>query len=61
MFWVRGVGARVSDIFLQTIQIKQNIFSARGGEGEGEGLEKVIFFTENPNLKKMGEEESELE
>ena len=51
----REGGSRVSDFFLQRIQIiKKNFFfylGGGGGGGLGRGLELVIFFIKYPNLK----------
>ena len=52
--------ARVSEFFLQRIQIKKNyifpfVLMRRGGGGEGGGAARVseLFFTKTPNQKKI--------
>ena len=49
--WGRGgVGVRVSFFYKESKSKNKLSFGGRGGGGGG--LEYVIFFTKNPNLKK---------
>ena len=71
-FFFAGVtGARVSELFLQRILIKKFFWGEGGGGkgdarannffffgGGGEGTRVSDFFTKNPNLKKMQDDDS---
>ena len=45
-----GLGARVSEFFLQRIQIYEKRFSFWGLAGGGEGARVSDFFTKDPNI-----------
>ena len=51
-FFRGGGGTRVNESSLQRIQIKNIYCFSFSAGGTGWGLEQVIFFTKNPNLKK---------